>query len=108
MAGEHKAFLFEEQEKGTRQRERGTKINQKKIQKKKLPCRESNPGWPGESRPCYRLHHKGSVFFGTEKYFPVCDDHYFLRECSSWRWEVALWLLGLFVVVLRGDFLFEG
>ena len=27
----------------------------------KLPCRESNPGWPGESRPCYRLHHKGKL-----------------------------------------------
>ena len=35
-------------------------IRKKKgIEKKKLPCRESNPGWPGESRPCYRLHHKG-------------------------------------------------
>ena len=32
-----------------------------KKQKKKLPCRESNPGWPGESRPCYRLHHKGEM-----------------------------------------------
>ena len=30
-----------------------------KIEKKILPCRESNPDLPGESQVSYPLHHKG-------------------------------------------------
>ena len=53
------------------------KIRKKK--KRKLPCRESNPGRPGESRPCYLLHHKGfSISLNNQ--FNKCDSMIFLCD----------------------------